>query len=267
MDTVTLIDERYKLRREASENPRTHLGASLIGRECSRQLWYTFRWAKQPDFSGRMYRLFDRGHREEDTLANLLRMAGVEVHTVDTNGEQFRVKDGHFGGSMDGCGRGFPEDPEAWHVLEFKTHNDKSFKRLQKVGVVEAKPEHAAQMQVYMHYTGMPKACYMAVNKNDDDLHVEFLDYNESFARMLINKAMGIIHTDTPPERIGGPDWFVCKWCDFRAICHQGEPMDKNCRTCEMSEPLTYDAEWACAEGEPMGDMTEEKTCHSMIKG
>lgn len=270
MDTVTLIDTRYKERREAGEKRRGHLGASVIGRECSRQLWYMFRWAKKPDFSGRMLRLFDRGHHEEDVLIDALRNAGIEVHPVDPRtGKQFRISDigGHFGGSMDGCGRGFPEDPETWHVLEFKTHNDKSFKRLVKDGVVEAKPEHAAQMQIYMHYTGMKKAAYLAVNKNDDTLHVEFVEYSEPFARSLISKACMIIYADTPPARVGGPDWWVCRFCDFRGVCHQGEPMDTNCRTCAMAEPFYRPyPEWGCAADHDMGNMEEEKECHRSIE-
>lgn len=60
---------------------RNHLGASLIGRECSRYLWYVFRWVYHKQFDGRMYRLFNRGHREEDRFCEWLRGIGCIVHT------------------------------------------------------------------------------------------------------------------------------------------------------------------------------------------
>ena len=50
------------------ESSRAHLGASMIGRECNRALWYGFRWATVPNFPGRVLRLFKRGHDEEDIL-------------------------------------------------------------------------------------------------------------------------------------------------------------------------------------------------------
>ena len=45
---------------------------------------------------------------------------------------------------------GLLEAPKTWHVAEFKTHSAKSFAELVAKGVVLAKPQHAAQMQVYM---------------------------------------------------------------------------------------------------------------------
>jgi len=62
---------------------RTHLGASLIGDECKRKLWYVFRWVKSGLFDGRMLRLFNRGHREEDRYIEWLEGIGVQVWADD----------------------------------------------------------------------------------------------------------------------------------------------------------------------------------------
>ena len=43
--------------RDEEDAFRSHLGASLIGRECARELWYSFRWTTKPSFEGRMIRL------------------------------------------------------------------------------------------------------------------------------------------------------------------------------------------------------------------
>ena len=74
------------------EAHRNHLGASLIGHECSRYLWYVFRWCGQEEGRGdtpedarknlaRMQRLFNRGHREEDRYVEFLKGIGAQIWT------------------------------------------------------------------------------------------------------------------------------------------------------------------------------------------
>ena len=86
------------------DSRRAHLGCSIIGRDCTREIWYSFRWASQVQWSGRMLRLFDRGQREEVTLVSLLRAIGCEVWDHTPRGDQYRVSfaDGYIGGSVDG---------------------------------------------------------------------------------------------------------------------------------------------------------------------
>lgn len=62
---------------------RTHLGASLIAHDCSRYLWNTFRWVFHKVESGRQYRLFNRGHREEERFVEWLEWAGFKVWFED----------------------------------------------------------------------------------------------------------------------------------------------------------------------------------------
>jgi hypothetical protein len=58
---------------------RSHLGASLIGRECKRYLWYVFRWCLHEKTTGRQQRLFNRGHREEDRFIEWLEGIGFQL--------------------------------------------------------------------------------------------------------------------------------------------------------------------------------------------
>lgn len=233
----------------ADQSPRAHLGASQIGKRCERALWMDFHWCTPARFDARMLRLFARGQREEDNLAALLRAAGVTVHQVDgTTGQQFNFKalGGHFGGSMDGACIGLPDAPKSWHVLEFKTANGKSFKKLQTEGVAKAKPEHWAQMQCYMLWTGMERALYVAVCKDNDELHLERVDFDAAAAQALLDKAQRIISAERPPERIGGPDWWECKFCPHYQACHGTEAPAVNCRTCAHSTPEPAGG-WSCA--------------------
>lgn len=237
---------------QASSDPgfREHLGASVIGRPCERAGWLTFRWATPSRHSARTLRLFARGQREEAAFVDLLRKAGIEIFEHDDSGQQFRVSayGGHFGGSLDGCARGLIEAPEKWHVIEFKTHNDRSFQKLVKEGVEKAKPEHFAQMQVYMALTGMDRAYYLAVNKNDDSLYGERVRFSQAAADAILAKAERIIASDRPAARISDdPAWFECKFCDHHAVCHTPAAPPANCRTCIHSTPeLNGAARWRC---------------------
>src|SRR5690606_18060325 len=150
--TVEAIYASYEAR-AAQERRRGYLGGSEIGRESGRQSWYRFRWALRPAFEGRMLRLFDTGHREDPRIIEELKRIGVEVHEKDeSTGKQWRFTalGGHFSGGLDGVARGILEAPKTWHLLEFKTANTKTFKRVKKDGVERAQPVHFAQMQVYM---------------------------------------------------------------------------------------------------------------------
>lgn len=236
---------------KSAEPHRAHLGASAIGNPCARANWYTFRWCKAQVFEPRMLRLFDRGQREEATLVNMLqRIPGVTVHAVDpATGKQFayRAPGGHFGGSMDGACVGLPDDPDTWHVLEFKTHGEKSFNALAKHGVAHAKPEHVVQMQCYMHWSGLTRALYMGVCKNTDRLHLEIVDYDEQQASTHIRNALAIVEAPEPPERLSAdPEFFACKFCHHAPVCHSTQAPEVNCRTCLSSTPVD-EGQWTCA--------------------
>lgn len=63
----------------ATNKPRYHMGASSIGKKCARQLWYGFRSAYTEKHTGRLLRLFRRGHAEEFSFVKYLRDMGAEV--------------------------------------------------------------------------------------------------------------------------------------------------------------------------------------------
>jgi hypothetical protein len=235
----------------ADDGHRPHLGASQIGHRCERYLWLTFRWARKANFSGRMLRLFATGQLEEARIVADLRAIGVQVYDLDSDGKQWRVNDigGHFGGSMDAAVIGLPEAPKTWHVAEFKTHNRKSFEDLAKRRVQAAKPQHYAQMQVYMGLTHMDRAVYVAVNKDNDELYIERVEFDPAEFTRLTERAERVIGAAEPPLRISAdPSWWECKMCDYAALCHGTALPEVNCRTCAHSTPETDgDARWTCA--------------------
>lgn len=232
-----------------TEQPRPHLGCSEIGRACDRQLWYSFRWALAKKFPGRILRLFNTGVREETRFIEELKAIGAEVYDRDPEtGAQHRFSAvrGHFAGSCDGIGRGLPEAPKTWAVIEFKTHGEKSFKDLQANGVASSKAEHYIQMQMYMGFAELDRALYLACNKNTDEIYSEWVHFEKSVFDMYLERAGKIIDAATPPEKVNtDPAWYLCKMCDYHAICHGEQIPQKNCRTCVHASPVE-NASWRC---------------------
>jgi len=246
--THALIDKAH----ESTPDPfRPHMGASLAGHHCDRYLWLSFRWAFKEKFSGRMLRLFRRGQLEESLFAQDLESAGIIVTTTDDNGMQFRVDFGcHISGSMDGIiESGVPEAPKTRHVVEMKTHNDKSFKDLKAKGVEKAKPQHYAQIQLYMLGTGVDRALYLAVNKNDDELYSERVRFDGDYANKLLERLKRIVTLDRIAEPCSGAslEWYLCKFCPAYDMCHRNATtVQHNCRTCAHSTAKA-DGTWHCA--------------------
>ena len=259
--TRTAIFKHYET--SADRQGRPHLGASEIGHECDRYLWLSFRWAKPADFDGRMLRLFDSGNHQEPRLIADLRAIGVEVSDRDADGKQWRFDavGGHFGGSMDAAVLGLPEAPKTWSVAEFKTANAKSFAVMTKKGVKEAQPKHWQQMQLYMGWSGMKRAIYIVVNKDNDDIHTERIEFDKDAFNQAIQRAERIITAPEPAVTLADDATnFTCKFCRFKEQCYGTEAPAVSCRTCAHSTPETDgDGRWSCAQAKPDMDVAAQR--------
>ncbi len=241
--TASAIDAHHEARQEA---PRAHMGCSELGAECDRWLWLKFRWTVPESFSGRMLRLFRRGHREEAVILGDLRSIGCVID----EGEQQRVDFGcHVSGSVDAVIRsGVPEAPKKPHVAEFKTHSLKSFADLEKHGVEKSKPRHYVQMQCYMHGLGIDRALYLAVCKDDDRIYTERVRYDRDVAERAIARGKRLAIVDEmPPPLSHDPSWYQCKPCAAHSFCHSPTTRDvpRSCRTCAHST-AKEDGTWRC---------------------
>jgi len=240
------LDDAYRV----DEDPfRSHLGASGLGDDCHRKIYYDWRWFTRKKWPSRMLRLFNRGHLEEGRIIALLLMIGVEVYQQDANRKQFRISfaSGHGGGAGDGWGVGIPDLPPGTKSLfEFKTYNDKRFKELQLNGVKIAKEQHYTQMQTYMRKMGLTVGVYFGVNKNDDDLYSEIIYLNPYWADEKLELGERLVYAKEPPKKISNSaGWYKCKMCDHYGVCQLKQAPDRNCRTCIHSEPL-QDGTWMC---------------------
>lgn len=246
---------------EAGDGFRDHLGASRIGKECVRALWYDFRWATRTAFPGRILRLFETGRVEESRLVRDLRRTGATVLDRDPEtGRQWRFEacGGHFAGSLDAVALGLLEAPKTWHVVELKTHSAKSFAELKRDGVRKSHPHHWAQMQVYMRLAGIERAMYVAVCKDTDEIHVERVPADPEESDRLLAKARRVIDSKRPPARISDdPAWWECRLCEHHPVCHEGGAAEVTCRSCLHATPA--EVGWHCARWDTMLSPAEQR--------
>ena len=251
---------------------RNHLGASLIGEECERKLWYGFRWCSDPCFSGRMLRLFNTGFREESRIIKELRRIGIKVWDRDPDsGEQLHYTDPdcpHFSGSLDGIGKGFDEAPVTPHEIEIKSSGSKAFSKVKHEGVQKAKPLHYSQIQTYCRWAELDRAFYFVVNKDTDEIYSERVYYDKAFAERLADKAKRVVYSDVPLERISkNAGNFQCKFCPYVGPCHEKELCLISCRTCAFVTP-EENGTWTCGRSgkviEPI-NQRRVQDCHIFI--
>lgn len=229
---------------------RNHLGASLIGHECKRYLWYVFRWCYREPTTGRQQRLFNRGHREEERFLEWLRGVGCDISDKTKEGTQHRIKDcmGHFGGSLDGRGFLPPSYGISEEVLfEFKTNGTGAgFTSLLSKGLQLSKEQHYAQTCTYGYKEHLNYVAYLNICKNDDDLYIEVCKLDHSLGERMIKKAETIIFSNEPPPKLSEQStYFKCTYCGMKGVCHGAEKIEKNCRSCKLCFPVD-NAQWFC---------------------
>lgn len=250
--TLAAIDAA--ILRDKEDEFRYHLGASLIGDDCARRVWYQWRWTLKENHEPRMLRLFGDGHHLEPRVLAWLRGAGLELWQAGEFGADkamMRVSahDGHFGGTPDFIGRRIPDldDPREPALVEVKSHNEKSFNQLIKEGIMKTKWKHFVQMQVYMGYHKLKWALYVAYCKNDSRIQPEMVQFDEVQYNKAIDRAGAIIWANEPPTRIGkNPAHYGCKFCHLQRLCYFGDVIPaRNCRSCQWSAPIPGGL-WQC---------------------
>lgn len=236
--TANKLDEVYSSDRVSFHK---YLGIGEIGGHCARSLWYGFRnYLPKEPISGRTARIFETGHAQEQRI-----IAGLQKFAlVGNTQQQVSACNGHLVGYTDFDILGIPEAPATVHQGEAKSMNDKNFKLLKSKGVREAQFKHFTQFTLYAHLRGLSRYFYIAINKDNEDVHVERGEVDNEFAKARIGYAQRIIDADKAPTRISeDPEHMSCKWCPYRQICHFGGAYNINIRNDGTHRP-SVDGTW-----------------------
>jgi hypothetical protein len=242
---------------------RGYLGASEIGEDCWRLLFYRFRNVIKEPLRLNSLLAIEDGYNQEEIMTKRLRTLDfIKLETVDSNtGEQFGFKalGGHFRGHCDGKISGILEAPKTLHIWENKAVGEKRFNQLKKLladneekKVLELfDKNYYSQAVTYMnefkisrHYTTVE----LAGGRDYVSLRTE---ENPKLALSLKAKAETIIKSERPLPRISdNRSFYLCGWCRMREICFDCKVPAVNCRTCAFGEPITDDptntGAWKC---------------------
>jgi hypothetical protein len=202
--------------------PREYLGASSIGEECDRKLWYSFH-KRRPINDPRVHRIMDLGHWVESYSLEKLKSAGYELF-YEEGGEQFGFVDEEVAGHADGVII-LNDTP---HLLEIKSANNKRFLEMVDMGVERSNLTYFVQMQVYMHFLELEKALYFVVNKDNSKIHMEIIKYEKIRAVYYLNRGKEIIRgkEEDQERKYKTKAFFKCKWCDYKEECWSTEPSE-----------------------------------------
>lgn len=222
----TLDAVNAALEAEQKKYVSKNIGFGEIGHECSRYLWYKINTDEPEIFTSSTLRIFQAGHSAEARMADELRkVKGVTLYTHDPERDNKQYKfdflDGRLTGRLDGVIVGLLQAPKTPHVWEHKETNEKKFKELQKLQSLKAWDEkYNAQAHLGMFAADLDRHYLTCSHSALRDVTSVRTELDKNYAQGLIDKAERIINAKTPPERIGGPDWFVCKMCRFYNKCH-----------------------------------------------
>ena len=209
---LTKIIEKYEY---PIEEKRNYIGASSIGSDCLRQIWYEFTGQEGDRPLLRLKRTWDIGKKLESYIIELLQDAGITIHQDQLEVSDYELP--YFKGHIDG----YLIDLEA--ILEIKTANDASFNLFKKNGLKKWNPKYYAQLQAYMGMNNLYKAYILVLNKDNSDIWDELVAFDEGYYLGLREKARVIYNAKIPPPRIhASPIWFQCRMCKFNKVCHNG---------------------------------------------
>lgn len=247
--------DTYSVETAKGDGYRDHLGASVIGAECTRYIWYHFRWFGRELHTARMNRIFGEGFRIEAKFREILKARGAQfLDDVDEKGEQIRVSflEGHCGGSVDGVfiwpSMGIVQPM----LLECKSSKTGApFSDLEKKSMPVAKPRHYVQNSIYGKFLNLEYCLYVCENKNDSDIYCEIVHLDSFTAENAVAKAAYIISVTEPPQRINKKrNYYICNQCTKQELCHDQKAIEPNCRNCKHSEVAKSDGDitsrWFC---------------------
>ena len=236
-NSTTTFSERFEAlidaglqAREQQQGKRQYLGASRLGVSCERQLQYEYAQAPvDPDkgFSGRILRIFERGHRMEDAMVGWLRAAGFILKTEGKDGQQFgfSVADGKLQGHCDGVFVGGPEGYAYPALWECKFLGAKAWRDLEKNKLAVAKPVYAAQVALYQAHLQLHEhpALFTAINADSMDIYVELVPFDGALAQRMTDRAVKVITAteagELLPRGFNDPTHFECRMCAWQDRC------------------------------------------------
>ncbi len=206
-----------KVQSRDDRKTRDYIGASTIGSDCLRQIWYEFKGVQATEVPTKTRRTWTIGRVLESTILDWLSEAGLDINR--TWGDLVANDMPFFKGHLDSV---WMKNGKPYAILEIKTAKDASFLIFVKKGLKTWQPQYYAQIQTYMGMSGIHRAYIMVLNKDTSDISDELVLFDPEFYKTLCAKAEMLANAHIAPPKVNGsPLWFQCKMCKYNKVCHK----------------------------------------------
>lgn len=203
------------------EPKRDYLGASSIGDYCERKAWYYFNGYEQEPMTPSRRRTLEIGKRLESLVLQCLEDAGLCIARPNEENLFLEVIEKDilvFRGHLDAI---WLVDIKTQAIIEVKTAKDSSYRVFVNKGLKIWYPVYYAQVQAYMGMSGIHQAYIVVINKDTSEIFDEAVEFDEIYYESLKYKAKRIINAKEPLAKINeNPNYFACRMCNFRGVCH-----------------------------------------------
>ncbi len=221
MDLIKIIDEAIITKIPKEEC--SYIGASSIGEDCLRKLWYRFNNIPGAEFTAKQLRIFDIGKKLEEMVKDYMELAGFKLirpnkenNFLFCQDETYPIFQGHSDALL------HINDTNI-SVLEIKTANHNEYKKFVDLGVKAWEQTYYYQMIAYMGMFKLKNAVIIVINKDDSSWSAEWVEYDDIVYCELKTKASLISTMEKEPSRINdNPCYWVCQMCKYKITCHSG---------------------------------------------
>jgi hypothetical protein len=215
---LTKLLDKVANKNKAEQN-RSYIGASSIGSDCYRRIWYEYQNTTTNIIPAKSQRIFMVGKKLENMILDLLdqtKLTVVRPHAQNHYLEYFDDDHPFIRGHCDAI----ILNPET--ILEIKTAKDASFKKFKKESLRKWNPQYYDQLQTYMGMSKIKKAIILVFNKDNSEFWDEEVKFDAARYETLKQKAIMIAESKIPPPKINGsPLFYLCRTCKFREECHK----------------------------------------------
>jgi len=206
-----------KIQSRDDRKTRDYIGASMIGSDCLRQIWYEFKGTIASEVPTKTRRTWAIGRHLEGLILDWLDQTGMDITRTWMDLEAEGMP--YFKGHVDSV---WMKKDKAFAIIEIKTAKDSSFNMFVKKGLRAWNPQYYAQIQSYMGMSRIHTAYILVLNKDSSDIADELVTFDEVFYEQLRRKAFLIANIEAAPSKINdSPLWFQCKMCKFNKVCHK----------------------------------------------
>lgn len=218
MDLTTIINR--SIDNLPPDEHRKYIGASQIGHECPRYIWYKLHNCSGRPLTAQTKMNFLIGRVLEKSILDLLEIEEIPLERPTQNNNWLFCQDSEvplLQGHLDAI-------INNEYVLEIKTAKESSFNQFVKRGLKNWSNVYYAQVIAYMGMMDFEIALMLVLNKNTGQFHHEEIKFDPYMYSELRMKALAISATDDPPARINkNPTYLLCSRCEFKNLCHGGE--------------------------------------------